>query len=200
VYPASRTIAAIRSAVSSSAPAREINRSRARVARAQAAEERSRAQAAAGLSTEEIRKAEELANWEFVKDRNDVQDLRDHLSRFPSGTTERYALTKLDQLVWAALGSTPDITQLRGYVDEFPKGSNAAQAQTRTVALEKEAAEQREADQRRARETADWAEVAASTETSTDRPSKDIRIPAIAVKKNCEIWLANGIQSTNTTR
>jgi hypothetical protein len=31
----------------------------------------------------EIRKAEELANWEFVKDRSGVQDLRDHLARFP---------------------------------------------------------------------------------------------------------------------
>jgi nucleoid-associated protein YgaU len=82
-------------------------------ARAQAAEERSRAQAAAGLSGEEIRKAEELANWEFVKDRNDVQDLRDHLARFPGGTTERYAVAKLDQLVWAALGTAPNMTQLR---------------------------------------------------------------------------------------
>jgi hypothetical protein len=68
-------------------------------ARAKAAEERGRAQAAAGLSAEEIRKAEELASWEFVKDRSDVQDLRDHLARFPGGTTERYALTKLDGLI-----------------------------------------------------------------------------------------------------
>jgi hypothetical protein len=66
-------------------------------ARAQAVEERSRAQAAAGLSAEEIRTAQESANWEFVKDRNDVRDLRDHLARFPRGTTERYALAKLDQ-------------------------------------------------------------------------------------------------------
>jgi hypothetical protein len=63
-------------------------------ARAQAAEERGRAQAVAGLSAEEIRKAEELASWDFVKDRNDIQDLRDHLARFPGGTTERYALAK----------------------------------------------------------------------------------------------------------
>jgi hypothetical protein len=133
-------------------------------ARARAAEERSRAQAAAGLSTEEIRKAEELANWEFVKDRNDVQDLRDHLARFPSGTTERYALSKLDQLVWRALGSAPDITQLRAYLDEFPKGANAAEAQTLVSALEKESAEQRAAEQRHLQETAQWGAVAASTD------------------------------------
>jgi hypothetical protein len=58
-------------------------------ARARAAEERARAQAAAGLSAEEIRKGEELASWDFVKERNDIQDLRDHLARFPRGTTER---------------------------------------------------------------------------------------------------------------
>jgi TIR domain len=73
-------------------------------ARAKAAEERGRTQAMAGLSAEDVRKAEELASWDFVKDRNDVQELRDHLARFPSGTTERYALARLDGLVWSGLG------------------------------------------------------------------------------------------------
>jgi hypothetical protein len=58
-------------------------------ARAKASEERGRVQAAAGLSADEIRKAEELASWDFVKTRNNVVDLRDHLARFPGGTTER---------------------------------------------------------------------------------------------------------------
>src|SRR5262249_52436846 len=44
-------------------------------ARATAAEEKGRAQEAAGLSAEEIRKVEELANWDFLKHRNDLQDL-----------------------------------------------------------------------------------------------------------------------------
>jgi formylglycine-generating enzyme required for sulfatase activity len=65
---------------------------------------------------------------------------------------------------YVALGSTADITQLRAYVDEFPKGSNAAQAQMRIAALQKEAAEQRAAEQRRAQETAEWGAVAASTD------------------------------------
>ena len=133
-------------------------------ARVKAAEERGRAQAAAGLSAEDIRKAEELASWDFVKDRNDIQDLRDHLARFPGGPTERWARTKLDGLVWAGLGSTPAIEHLRAYLDEFPKGANAGAAQARIAALEREAAEARAAEQQRAQETAEWGAVAASTD------------------------------------
>jgi formylglycine-generating enzyme required for sulfatase activity len=146
------------------AEAARLEAERQAAARAQAAEERRRAQVAEGLSEEAIRTAQELANWEFVKDRNDVQDLRDHLARFPGGTTARYALAKLDQLVWVALGPTPDIVQLRAYLDQFPKGSNAAHAQARIAALEKEAAGERAAEQRRAQQTAEWGAVAASTD------------------------------------
>src|SRR5262249_55053082 len=135
--------------------------------RAKAAEERGRAQAAAGLSAEEIRKAEELASWDFVKERNEVQDLRDHLARFPGGTTERYALAKLDALVWAGLDSAPSMDQLRSYLDEFPKGANAQAAQARIAALEREAAEARAVAERRAREAAEWGAVAASTDKTT---------------------------------
>ena len=63
----------------------------------------------------ELRETEELANWKIIHDRNGIRDLRDHLVRFPNGITKRYALEKLEQLVWAALGSTPNITQLRAY-------------------------------------------------------------------------------------
>ncbi len=135
-------------------------------ARAKATEERGREQAAAGLSAEEIRKAEELANWEFVKDRKDIQDLRDHLARFPNGTTQRYSLARLDELVWAALGGDPETTQLRAYLNEFPKGTNAAAAQERIMALERNADEARAAEQRRSEETAEWARIATSTNTS----------------------------------
>ena len=128
-------------------------------ARAKAAEERGREQAAAGLTAEQIRKAEELASWEFVKDRNDVQDLRDHLARFAGGTAERYALAKLDGLVWAGLGSAPTIEQLRAYLEEFPRGANAKTAQARIDTLEGEAAEA----EARAKETAEWGAVSGST-------------------------------------
>jgi hypothetical protein len=133
--------------------------------RARAAEERGRLQAAAGLSAEEIRKAEELASWEFVKYRSDVQDLRDHLARFPEGTTVRYAIAKLDDLVWVGLGSAPTIDQLRAYLEEFPKASNAVAAQLRIAALEGAAAEARTNEQRRAKETEAWGAIV----TRTDR-------------------------------
>jgi formylglycine-generating enzyme required for sulfatase activity len=133
-------------------------------ARAKAAEERGRMQAVAGLSAEEIRKAEELASWDFVKDRNDIQDLRDHLARFPGGTTERYALAKLDALVWVGLGATPKIEHLRAYLDEFPKGASAGAAQARIVLLEREAAEAKAFERLRAQETEAWGAVAASTD------------------------------------
>src|SRR5262249_16741368 len=122
---------------------------------------------------------------------NDVQALRDHLARFPGGTTEQDVRAKLDQLVWTALGSAQDIkshgdgpdwakakdasektdnaenvvtlTQLRSYLDEFPNGANSAQAHARIAALEKEAAERRTREQLQAQQTADWAAVAASS-------------------------------------
>jgi formylglycine-generating enzyme required for sulfatase activity len=136
-------------------------------ARAKAAEERGRTQAMAGLSAEDVRKAEELASWDFVKDRNDVQELRDHLARFPSGTTERYALARLDGLVWSGLGGAPKIEQLRAYLDEFPKGANVAGARGRIAALEREATEASAAERLRAQETEAWGAVAASTDKTS---------------------------------
>jgi len=133
-------------------------------ARAQAAEERGRAQAAAGPSADEIRKAEELASWDFVKDRNDLQDMRDHLARFPGGTTERYALTKLDGLVWAGLGTKPTTAQLRAYLDEFPRGAKAAAGQARIAAMEQEAAAAASTAERAREETEAWGAIAAGAD------------------------------------
>jgi hypothetical protein len=120
--------------------------------RARAVEESGRAQAAAGLSAEEIRKAEELASWDFVKGRNDVQDLRDHLARFPQGTTERYALSKLDAMVWAGIGPAPTADQLWAYISEFPNGANVDTAQARIADLGREAAKARAAKEPHAQE------------------------------------------------
>ena len=105
-------------------------------ARIAAAEERARAQTVAGLSSEEIRKAEELANWDFIKDRGQPQGLRDHLARFPAGVTAPYAQTKLEGLVWAGLGLSPGITALQAFVDEFPKGVHAEPAKARCRRLQ----------------------------------------------------------------
>jgi hypothetical protein len=103
-----------------------------------AAEKHGREQAAAGLSAAQIQKAEELANWDFVKGRNSIQDLRDHLARFPQGNTYRYALDQLDQLVWAEFGGKFRLKDLRAYVDEFPAGSNVKSAKAQITEMEQQ--------------------------------------------------------------
>ena len=51
--------------------------------------ERQKARLPHELSPEHIAKAEELANWDFIKDNNSAQELLDHLKRFPKGVTTR---------------------------------------------------------------------------------------------------------------
>jgi hypothetical protein len=94
------------------------------------------ARAAEGLSTLEVRKAEELANWNFVRDRKKILELRDHLARFPGGVTENYAMTAVDELVWASLGDKPAIPELKAYLEQFPNGEKAAEARARIADLE----------------------------------------------------------------
>jgi len=66
---------------------------------ARAEKERARLDAIAGLSPEQIAKAEELANWDFIKGSESAQAFRDHLARFPQGVTERMARTRLEALI-----------------------------------------------------------------------------------------------------
>ena len=51
-------------------------------ARAFQLEKEARERANAGLTPEEIRKAEELENWDFIKDSRSTDDFRDHIARF----------------------------------------------------------------------------------------------------------------------
>ena len=133
-------------------------------ARIAAAEERARAQAVAGLSPEEIRKAEELANWDFIKERDNLQGLRDHLARFPGGVTTLYAQTRLEELVWAGLGASADTAALEDFLEEFPKGVNSEAARTRLANLQERATQALKAEQRRSQETEDWGTAAGSSE------------------------------------
>lgn len=132
-------------------------------ARRSSAAERARAQASSGLSSEEILKAEELANWEFVKKRSDIGDLRDHIARFgDEGTTSRYALVELEELVWRQASAAADASNLRAFLDEFPNGENAPAARAELAELENKAAKAA-ADAERARDAAKaWAVVASS--------------------------------------
>ena len=89
---------------------------------ARAQKERARLEAIADLSPELIAKAEELANWEFIKASESSQEFRDHLARFPQGVTERMARVKLEALVWVGLPLPVDIDALNGFLAEFPNG------------------------------------------------------------------------------
>ncbi len=114
----------------------------------------------AGLTPNEIRRAEELANWDFVKDRHNTADLRDHLARFVGGATERYARTKLEALVWADPATQTSIEGLRAFLDEFPKTENAEVAKARLEALERETDAAWQADAHSRAEAEAWAKVA----------------------------------------
>jgi hypothetical protein len=85
----------------------------------QASLEEAKVKAIAGLSPQDIAKAEELANWEFIKARNDAQELRNHVARYPDGVTQRIARAALEDLVWADLGKHPDYKALTDFLAEF---------------------------------------------------------------------------------
>jgi hypothetical protein len=106
--------------------------------------EQARLGAIAGLSAEQIDKAEELANWDFIKASESAQEFRDHLARFPHGVTERMARTRLESLMWTGLSVRPDLGGLRSFLDQFPDGRHVADAKARLAAWERQARAARE--------------------------------------------------------
>src|SRR5215472_13745845 len=141
------------------AAAAEKQRAAERAAKAEEAaraeKEKARLEAIAG-------KAEELANWDFIKASQSSQEFRDHLARFPQGMTARMAQTKLEALVWADLAQPVNLRALRGFLDEFPSGAHAEEAKSQQSERERQAAAVREAEERRRRETEAWAFASAS--------------------------------------
>jgi TIR domain/PAN domain len=107
--------------------------------------EQARLTAIAGLSADQIGKAEELANWDFIKASESAQEFRDHLARFPCGVTERFARVRLENLLWARLGASPGLDELGDFLAEFPQGTHAKTAADRRAALEQKQAEAEEA-------------------------------------------------------
>lgn len=144
------------------AEAAQRQRQAGEVARQAAAEVRAREQRAAGMSAEDVRKAEELANWDFIKGRSDIDDLRDHLARFAGGVTERYAQARLAELMWAGLSATAPIEQLSAFVEAFPQSEHAPAARLWISDAEHREAQEKAAVEWRAQETEAWAAVAAS--------------------------------------
>ena len=138
-------------------------------ARAVEAERRGRAQALAGMTPEQIAKAEELANWDFIKDGSDAQEFRDHLARFPNGVVERNARAKLEALIWDSIinADADDIwvgERLAAFQTEFPDGKHAAEAKAMRAKNALKAKEAVDALKRMAAEKDAWAE-ASSTNT-----------------------------------
>jgi hypothetical protein len=119
--------------------------------------QQARLAAVAGLSPEQIAKAEELANWDFIKASTSTQEFRDHLARFPGGVTERFARARLEDLVWTGLGAAPRLDQLSDFLAEFPQGAHAGAAADRRAALERRQTLAREASERERREIEAWA-------------------------------------------
>src|SRR5262249_17549346 len=107
---------------------------------ARAEKERARLDAIAGLSPQHIAKAEELANWDFIKASENSQDFRDHLARFPKGVAERMAWTKLEALAWAGLTQPVDASSLQGFLAEFSNGAHAEEAKSRLEKLARQEA------------------------------------------------------------
>ena len=110
-------------------------------------ERAAREQALAGLTPEEIRKAEELVSWDYIKDRRNIATLRDHLARFPGGSTERNARAKLEALVWAIPATQASIEALTAFLDEFPNGDTAESARAQLQALEADRDAARQAEE-----------------------------------------------------
>ena len=158
---------AIRQQAATEAAAAEEQRAAERAAAkaeeaARTAKERTRLEAIAGLSPEHIAKAEELANWDFIKASEDTKEFRDHLARFPKGVTEHMAQTKLEALAWAELAQPVDAHSLRGFLDEFPNGAHAGAAKSKLAELERQDATAREAEERQRRQTEAWASASAA--------------------------------------
>jgi hypothetical protein len=120
---------------------------------ARRAKEQARLAATAGLSADQIAKAEELANWDFIKGSQSSQEFRDHLARFPGGVTERFARARLEELVWAELGTALGLEQLGGFFAEFPQGTHAKAAADRRAALKRDQAKAEESVMRCTRQS-----------------------------------------------
>ncbi len=168
----------------------EEERKAKREAKGRAEKDAARHQAAAaGLSPEQIAKAEELANWNFIAERDDIGKLRDHLARFPRGTTAGMAAEKLEALLWHGLGEAPTIATLKSFLEEFPEGAHAAKAKQRLDDLEKTKAVEREAKERAEKELTAWNTVRDTTKPQTldaflrDWPKSPHKAEALKLKK-----------------
>jgi hypothetical protein len=124
-----------------------------------------------GVSSEEVRKAEEIVNWDYIKNSNDPQEFRNHLARFSNGVCARYARESLEKLSWQGMSTKLNHGALSDFLTEFPDGLYASEARAKREALERaaEAARQKEEENRRqAQKLASQAAEAARRKTTKD--------------------------------
>lgn len=119
--------------------------------------------AQAARTPEDIRKAEELANWDFIKDSPDPEEFRNHLARYGNGPTGGHAYYRLEALVWADPATHGLIQNLRQFIEEFPGSEHTSAAEMELARLETAAEGERLAAERRREETRAWSRVAASS-------------------------------------
>ena len=112
---------------------------------------------------EDIRKAEELANWDFIKDSPDPDEFRNHIARYGNGPTGGYAYYRLEALVWADPATHGGVESLWRFIQEFPRSEHVQAAQTELARLETAAEGERFAAEGRREETRAWSKVAASS-------------------------------------
>jgi hypothetical protein len=121
----------------------ERNAAKAAHESAEQEKERLKQAALAGLSSEQIAKAEELANWDFIKESRSAKEIRDHLARFPKGITARMARAKLEDIIYATLEPTPKLEALEAFLATFPDGKHASAIVARRDALLRAAAKRK---------------------------------------------------------
>ncbi|MEQ1717347.1 MAG: TIR domain-containing protein [Hyphomicrobium sp.] len=130
---------------------------------------RASAERSAGMSAEDVRKAEEIANWDFIKETTDRDELRDHLARFPSGATCRYARARLANLTFRDLSADSPIEELTDFLETFPRVEQTSTVTGWFAAADAKAREEAELAGRRARETSAWLAVATGTDVAAIR-------------------------------
>ena len=117
-----------------------------------------RLQAIAGLSPEQIEKAEELANWDFIKGSKRPQDFRDHLARFADGVTQNMARATLEAIEWTSINAESDVESLQRFIDEFPDGENIRGARDLLATMQSASDKKQREEMLKRKETDAWAD------------------------------------------
>ncbi len=87
-------------------------------------------QPATNIAESVLRKAQELARWEFIKDSRSAGDFRRFLDRFPDGELADLASMRLEALRWDdVVGAGTSLDALEVFLAEFPDGVKTPEAQ-----------------------------------------------------------------------